>query len=124
LNLKTEQRRYKVFIDDSYEAEKEPGKTFEQWRYYELRGKYGSVYPYSETDLAMCVTSPKIAGRIRREMPDWPVIQSGDEETVFKVANSTLFSCAEAIQAKKRRVISPATRERLARIGFRPAKSS
>ena len=123
MNLKNDQRRFRVFVEDAYAAEKEPGKTAEQWRYYEIRGKYGYVYAFSPSHLAVVVTSPRIAERVRREL-GWPVIQDGDDETAFKIENAQFLDAAQVIQARKRRAGNPASAERLAQFRFKAGNST
>ena len=119
MNLKTDQRRYKVFLDPSYEAEKEDGKTKEQWRYYELRGKYGTIYPYSETLLGVCYTSKRKSESVLAEK-GYRVIQDGDEETVVVVDLKEFQYVAQSIKARLKRIGIPGSGDRLAKYHFKP----
>ena len=126
MNLKTDQSRYKVFLDDSYAVEKEEGKTAELWRYYELRGLQGIIYPWSESHLAAqlnAFNSP-IPGRVKAEHPEWTVIQSGDREITFKIPNKDFEDAAQLARCRKRRVVAPEAAERLAQFRFKSGDSS
>ncbi|HEY6436556.1 MAG TPA: hypothetical protein VIY47_08200 [Ignavibacteriaceae bacterium] len=118
MNLKLDQKRYRVFLDESYGEEKEPGKMADLWRYYELRGKYGILYAYSETHLVALVTSSRIAEKVKKAHL-WPIIQNGGTETAFKLENNHFRDAAQHIQARKRRVGNPENGLRLAKYRFR-----
>jgi len=118
MDLKKEQSKYRVFVDSSFDYEKESGKTAEKWRYYEIRGKYGYIYPWDEKDLCVCFTSNKIARKVEKNK-NWPLIQSGDDETVYRFNSSELYDVAQAIVAKRRRIVSPETAGRLSQWQFK-----
>lgn len=122
MNLKADQRRYKVFLDDSYAAEKEDGKSSNIWRYYECRGRHGTVYPYSESQLAVLVTSGRISAETQRTK-NWPIIQNGDDETVFLIDSKGFEDGVQVVQAKKRRIATPESIRRLAQWHFKPLNS-
>ena len=63
MDLKLDQKRYRVFMDESYVVETYPGKEKDQRWYYELRGRYGILWPYSDTTIALLITSKQIANR-------------------------------------------------------------
>jgi hypothetical protein len=113
----TTQKKYRVYIEESYDHETEEGKTFEKWRYQELRGKYGTVYPYSHDYLGVQVKAGKIGNKTRRQHPDWPVIQDCDDLIVFKVKNSELGEAAKIIQARVRRYLTEDQKRLLAEKG-------
>jgi hypothetical protein len=110
MNLK-DQKRYKVFLDESYSAEKEPGKDAEKWRYRELRGRHGFMYSYSGSEIAVCFTSMKIAAPVKREKR-WRCIQDGDFESVFLLPDAEWKEAARLIKAKKRPSFTPEQIER------------
>jgi hypothetical protein len=124
MNLKTDQKRYRVFVDESYEAEKEDGKMANLWRYYELRGNFGILYPFSETELAVTITSSRIAQKATRKVLGWQVIQNGDDETTLKLQNKDFEAAVDLIRPRKRRLVSPETARRLAEMGFKALKPS
>lgn len=112
MNLRQIQKRYRVFIEDSYEVETDPGKSKELWRYMELRGKYGHIYPYSERKFAVYLKSPTIYERLKRQ-GKWQKIQEGDTECVFLFDRPGLEFFAKLIQSRKKRIMSESERKRL-----------
>ena len=105
MNLKEDQKRYKVFLDESYKIETELGKEKNKWLYFELKGKYGALYPYSKVDFALLVTSPVIFKRLKRQNR-WKILQNGDMEAVFLLPNTDWEVGAEIIKAKKQRIVT------------------
>ena len=105
MNLRTDQRRYKVFVDESYYAENEAGKSSELWRYYEIHGAYGIIYSNSRSKLGMFIKSNTIANRINE--PEWKIIQNGQEERVYLLPNEDLDKAAKMIKARKKRQFTP-----------------
>jgi hypothetical protein len=112
MNLKEDQKRYKVFMDESFMVETDTETRKEKWRYYELRGPAGSVYPYSETEMAVCILSNRIGYATHRQTK-WPIIQDGDMEIVLKLPASEWAKAADIVCARKRPQLSEATKERL-----------
>lgn len=89
MNLKEKfGKKYRVTMDESYAAEKEPGKTNEQWRYFEIKGKYGVLYPFKENQLALTFTSIVVANRFKNK--PWKVIQDGDDERTVLVPSDVV----------------------------------
>lgn len=111
MNLKIDQNRYKVFLDESYKTESESGKSNELWRYYEIRGKYGHIYPYSDSKLGMFITSNIISNKIHEK--EWKIIQNGQEERVYLLPNNDLDKASQYIKARKKRHLSPQQIEEL-----------
>lgn len=107
MNLKKDQRRYRVFVEDGA-----TGLGDDAWRYYELHGKYGKMWPYSQDTLALYVTSNILMNRIRREYK-WPIKQQGDFETVFLVPDKQFDIASQLLRFKKRRQLSQETKQRL-----------
>ena len=113
--------------------EKEPGKEADKWRYYELRGPYGYVYPYSGSQLA-CIVFASLdpssinrsqrAKKCREEHPDWAVIQSGDTETTFRLDDNGFEDAAQTISARVKRVGNPENALHLAGFWFKSRKNS
>ena len=106
MNLKLDQKRYRIFMDESYAVEKDSEARAEKWRYYELRGQHGSIWSYSKDELALLVTSITVSNRLKRAK-EWRVRQSGDFETVFLIPNAELELGASLIKARKRRIVTP-----------------
>jgi len=102
-------------MDESYFHENEPGKELEKWRYYEVRGRHGTVYPYGWEKPAVYYHSNKIANRDRKK--GWKCIQRGDEECVFLIPMEDLEYALASIKPWHKRHISHETAERLKMIG-------
>lgn len=98
-------KKFKIFIDDAYRAESSPNKSAERWRYLELRGKYGYVYPYSQTQLAIAITGPKIAAKFLRR-GGWKIIQDGEDATVFLIPEEDLGVAFITLKLLKKKVLS------------------
>ena len=114
MNLKAIQHKYRVF--------KEPGySSIDKWG-YEIRGRDGMIYPYSETKLGVQVRAGIMANRIRR-MKKWPVIQDADDFVVFVADKGDLDFFARYVKARKRLIHSPETLERMKRHGFKPRQN-
>lgn len=112
------QKRYRVFTDESWFVEKEPGKDKEKWRYAELRGKYGMVYPYSYDWLGVQIKAGNVGEATRRANPGWAVIQDCDDFLVFKVKNEELDKAAGIVRARKRRAMTPEQAETMRKRGL------
>lgn len=105
MNLKQlTKNRYRISQDQSFDHESEPGKTAWQWRYQEIRGRHGVLYPYSATQLAVTFTSNIVANRF--EDKKWKVLQDGDDERTTLIPLEALDSVLEAIKPRKKRQIS------------------
>lgn len=106
-------RKYRVFIEDAYKAETTPNKSADKWRYMELRGKYGYVYPYSSTQLAFAVTSSKLAPKLSRRA-GWKTVQNADDVTVFFVPDEDVNFALSTLKLFRRRIVSEETRAKMA----------
>ena len=111
MDLRT-QRKYRIYLEEAHNA-----KELESWRFYEMRGFYGTIWPYSQTHLACLILSNRIGERIRREKPHWKLIQNGDNEMCFKLENKFIEEAAEVIRAKKKRRMTPEQKEKLVEMG-------
>lgn len=102
MNLKSGQRRFRVFLEEGA-----TGRGDDAWRYYELHGRCGRIWSYSETVLAMLVLSNRIGERVKRDRPDWKLFQNCENEMCFLVPDKELDEAAKVIFAKKRRYLNP-----------------
>ena len=109
-------RKWRISLDESFDAEVDPITRKEKWRYYEIKGRHGMVYPYSENQLAVCVTSRVIAKRLSKKEGVVMVLDA-ECETVFHFPESDLDLVAGAIRARKKRRLSPEQRSRLIKVG-------
>jgi len=103
-DLRKVENKYKVYKDKAKGLVPEEKET--QLFRYELKGKYGEIYPYGyDESLAVYVNSPKIVSIIKKRF-NLEILQKGDYEIVFKFYPNLLKEMAELIKAKKKRVIS------------------
>lgn len=84
-----------------------------------MRGKYGTIYPYSKTELVVLITSPILSNRFFFEKK-WQRIQHGEQESAFKIPPEGFEDAAQVIRARRRRVVSPESAQRLAQFHFKP----
>ncbi len=114
VNLKIDQSRYKVFIEESYAVETDSEARAEKWRYYELRGSLGDIYPYSISHLCVLIRSNRVGEKTRRLKPAWKLIQNGDDEMVFLLPNEELEQAALIVHPRKRRFMTEEQKARAA----------
>lgn len=99
---------YKITFDESYKAEKDKEARAEKWRYYEVCGKKGKIYPYSAQMLAIYLQDVKVdqteARFIRKQ--GWRIIQNGDWEIVALFPASDLQKALPLIEPKKCRILT------------------
>ncbi|MFN0116880.1 MAG: hypothetical protein ACKVQC_01130 [Elusimicrobiota bacterium] len=114
------QSKWKITLDASYMAQysfmnKKIWKEVKEdkWRYYEIQGRYGVIYPYSESHLAVYFTSLRVF-RDYSHQGKWMLIRQGDWEGVYIVPNDCLDEAAEAIKAYRKRHISTEHLKKLA----------
>lgn len=107
VNFKTNQKKYRVYREDGAR-----GREPEAWRYYELHGKFGAIYPYNQETLGVQITGKVIAGQVRR-LHKFEIIQDADDMTVFKAPNAPLHFFGKLLKLKIQTRLSPELREKL-----------
>jgi hypothetical protein len=105
-----EQKKYRTRLEESYKAEKTAEVKRDKEQYAEIPGKYGFVYNYSPTQLAVYVNSLVLKSRLPKA---WKVIQNGDFEKTALIPDLDLDRACTLIQAQKKRQYTP---EALARL--------
>lgn len=109
-------KKYRVTTEDSFEQETDTESRRERWRYYEIRGKHGSVFPYSFDKLAVTFTSIQIANRFDSLI----IMQNGETERTCLIPSGGEDAVIRAIRPRNRRQLSEATkimlRERLSKL--------
>lgn len=108
-------RKYKVFVDDAYRAETTQNKSADKWRYLELRGKYGYVYPFSSSHIAVAVTGPKIATKLLKR-PGWKVLQNADDAIVFMIPDEDTSFAFSTLKLFRKKVLSEEDRAKKAAV--------
>ena len=113
--------RFKISLDESFNIERDTEVRREKWRYLEVRGRYGTLYPYSVLELHGFVESAKIAGRLESE--GFEIVKSGGGEAVFRVPEARAAGFLQAIRARRKRQLTPEQRqmavERLGKYRFK-----
>lgn len=107
--------KYRLFVEASRSTERDAQVRKEIWRYYELQGLYGIIYPYSSYQPAVHFTSIRVANRFRKRA-NWKILQSGDQEIVYLIPMDDLRFAAKVIRARKKRQLSTEQREKRAQI--------
>jgi len=117
MNLKTMQKRYRVYLEDGASH-----KDKEVWRYYEVRGARGSIHPYSQTKLCVLIRPGGTSMDVIRA-GKWELIRDTDDGREFLIGMADFSEAAELIQARRKRQVSPEQRavyvERLRQYGFK-----
>jgi hypothetical protein len=116
MDLKLDQRKYRVFMDDSYAVETDTEARREKWRYYEVRGPRHMVYPYSLDRLALYMQTSMTEHR-NFNYPGWTLFRDGDEEVVWLLPNKDFEIAAKLARAYKKRILSEEQKNRLANAG-------
>jgi hypothetical protein len=123
LDLKaTYGKRYRIALDESYDAEKYDGKSQDIAWYYEIIGKYGQIYPHSATHLQMWLASTKLGARLSRSLPpDWTGIQNTSEGYSFVFPAKDISTAFRWVKPRKRRqgTSDPARLQKLREWGAR-----
>ena len=121
---------FKISLDPSYRR----GDYPEKWRYYEIRGKVGMLWPYSETHLVVLfyhswrsridtdgdvIWIPSRRSQKGKRFQtlvrdDGEVVQDCDEATCIKVPNKYLSKALKFIDGQRKRRVSEAVKARLA----------
>jgi hypothetical protein len=98
--------KYLVTMEESWTAETPENRAeFEdngdRWRYYELKGKSGMVYPYSETQIAV-VLPTRAARRLMKLMgSELVLLQHADDLMCFKADAKHAAAIVRFIKPKR-----------------------
>lgn len=104
--------RFIIELDPA--ASCEPGGKTDPW-YYQIPGKHGHIYPFSDKLLAYHCTGQKIRARLHRDHPELEVRQwTDDGEAVFLFTTLQFDMIAKYAQPRKRRRLSMEHRQKLA----------
>lgn len=103
-----EKKGYRIFLDEAFPK----GSHEDRFLYYELRSHRGTVYPYSETQLAATF----YRGRRRKPLAfarsrNYKILQNADDAVVFLFPESDFDDIAQRLQLRRKRVISEKHRE-------------
>ena len=95
---------YKITLDESYAVEKDLEAKEEKWRYYELHGKYGMIYPYSRDRVVV-------------------VLNTFGKEKRYFFHTDQFKEALKLVNPNKKRVYSPEYREVLRQRLFKARKT-
>lgn len=107
-------KRFRVTVEESFNAEKDTEERRAKWRYYEIRGHDGYVYPFGWNKPAVCFTNNHIGLKIARfRGAKWVRVQSGDNEAVFLIPMDDLEFAIRSIKPRRKRFVSEKELNRL-----------
>lgn len=95
---------YKITLDESYAVEKDLEAKEEKWRYYELHGKHGMIYPYSRDRVVV-------------------VLNTFGKEKRYFFHTDQFKEALKLVNPNKKRVYSPEYREVLRQRLFKARKT-
>ncbi len=98
--------KYKCGLDPAARHERNGRKN--AW-YFVIRCRYGEIYPYSDTLLAVMVIGPRKVAEIRRA--GFMVHQDGDGEAVFLFDPGHFDEVATVVKPRKKRGMSEDQKE-------------
>lgn len=104
--------RYLVTMEESWASERQENRTEfeaagESWRYAEIKGRCGTVYPYSATQVA-AVLPTRAARRLLRLMgPELTLLQHADDEMCYRADVKHATTLVRFIKPKSRRQLTP-----------------
>lgn len=108
-------QKYRIFMDEAWyveTAESYPDKIKHRLWYYEIRGKYGTIYLYGTNKLAVRITANRIKSRI---MTDYRNILSmyleAEDESIFLFSPVNFEIVAGLIKARRKRQITNEQRQ-------------
>jgi len=111
--------RYLVTMEESWGAERpeiraELQAMSDGWRYQEIKGMCGTVYPYSETQIAV-VLPTRAARRLLKLMgPELTLLQHADDERCYRADAKHAATLVRFIKPKSRRQLTPEHKATLA----------
>lgn len=105
--------RWRIAFDESVELDPARANRHE---YAQIPGRYGHVYPFSDTHLAAYTASPSV-GRRLESIPGVRVHQRGDKELTIVFVPELMRVVCDLLQCKRRRQLSLDQRSRLVAAG-------
>ena len=113
-------KRYRVTVEESYAADKYPGKPDEIVWYYEIVGRYGKAYLFSPTTVSVEMT-PKMSGKFLRLYPRTIVHRVCSEGSTMLIGENMRDIAIRFICPRRRRhtKMTPERLENLRKYHFR-----
>jgi hypothetical protein len=113
-------QEYLIFMDEAWYTETVefcPDKINNRPWYYEIRGKYGTIYLYGTNKLAVRITANRIKSRIKTDY--WNILSlylEAEDESIFLFSPENLKIVAGLIKARRKKQVTEKERLRLRRI--------
>ena len=112
--------RYKVYMEEAWyveTAESNPDKTKDKPWYYEISGKYGTIYLQRADKLAVRITANRIKGRIKTEYKNILSLHiEVADESIFLFNPDNFEIVAGLIKAGRKKQVTEKERLRLRNI--------
>ena len=109
-----------MFMDEAWymgTAESDSGKIKHRPWYYEIRGKYGTIYLYGANKLAVRITSNRIRSRIKTDYKDiLSLYLEAEDECIFLFNPEDYELVARLTKARRKRQATEKERLRLRKI--------
>ncbi len=103
-------KKHRISMDEAWfveTAESNPDKTKDKPWYYEISGKYGTIYPKGADTLAVRITANRIKGRIMAKHKNvLSLYIEAADESIFLFNPDNFEIVARLIKARRRRQIT------------------
>ena len=125
--------KYIITLDESWDAETPENRAEfkakgEEWWYYEIKGKCGTVYPYSETQIAVVLPTRTARRLVKLMGSELTLLQHADDAMCYKADAKHTAAIVRFIKPKRLRQLTAEQRAamvtRLARYRFKNPKPS
>jgi hypothetical protein len=110
-------QKYQIKMDESYAKEKKILRSTDEPWYQELIGKYGAIYSYSDTEVAVAFANTR-GGKKKLDVflaeigNQGRILQNADDAVVYAVPNELAAECIKAIKGYRTRQLSEEERNR------------
>ena len=108
-------QKYRIFMDEAWyveTAESFPDKIKHRPWYYEIRGKYGTIYLYGTNQLAVRITANRIKSRIKTDYRNiLSLYLEAEDESIFLFSPVNFEIVAGLIKARRKRQITNEQRQ-------------
>ncbi len=113
-------QKYRIFMDEAWyvgTAESYPDKIKHRPWYYEIRGKYGTIYLYGTNKLAVRITANRIKSRIKTDYRNiLSLYLEAEDESIFLFNPEDFELVARLTKARRKKQATEKERLRLRRI--------
>ncbi len=113
-------QKYRIFMDEAWYAETVEScsdKIKHRPWYYEIRGKYGTIYLYGTDKLAVRITANRIKSRVKTDYRNiLSLYLEAEDESIFLFSPEYLEIVAGLIKPRRKKQVTEKERLRLRRI--------